>query len=499
MPFGGSGLSSAHLLGGVTSNILLLRDQAAKGPRLAAAAAVASPVELDNLGQQLLREISALALTLEADHDADGADSPLDAEDMLASFVAPSEATPGRTLAQQLVNLRRSFDEHYATVRYSGAGAAPWRDVESLQSLLDPETLLISLFLGTDADDHVAVQSQAITAGSFAAACTSIPFESSLIQMTHDGMTLTQSPLAVIVEQLRRHLVAEPDNLFDDVEAEAGAELRTGLVTWFGPFAARLSDWHVAGLNHLVIWPQGPLHYIPWHLYSCPGTDRVLAEDWAVTTIPALAVLGRPSTAATLGLVAIGCADTGLRYGLSRLSGVREQAAMLAELTGGIAVSEPHATVATVRSLIPHARYVHFAVHGSQVAEAPAFQCMYLTQDGDAGGRLFAYQIGEMDLRSVELVTLAACESALGRFDVGDNLRGIPAAFLTAGARAVIGAMWPAETAAALSFFTALYRALHNGRSVRDAFHDAQLATRATHSQYRDWGAFTFVGDGGTK
>ncbi|WP_075024262.1 CHAT domain-containing protein [Actinomadura madurae] len=58
-------------------------------------------------------------------------------------------------------------------------------------------------------------------------------------------------------------------------------------------------------------------------------------------------------------------------------------------------------------------------------------------------GRVFAHDILKTDLRGVELVTMSACESALGRFDINDNLHGLPAALLSAGAAAIVGCLWP--------------------------------------------------------
>ena len=97
--------------------------------------------------------------------------------------------------------------------------------------------------------------------------------------------------------------------------------------------------------------------------------------------------------------------------------------------------------------------------------------------------------------RRDEILTLSACETALGRFDAGDNLRGLPASFLLAGARAVVGTLWPVETNASALFFTEFYGAVHDGAVPLDAFAAAQRATRARFPAYRDWGAFAFSGD----
>lgn len=108
---------------------------------------------------------------------------------------------------------------------------------------------------------------------------------------------------------------------------------------------------------------------------------------------------------------------------------------------------------------------------------------------------MFAHDVLQADLRGVELVTLSSCESSLGRFDLHDNPRGLSAAFLAAGAQAVIGCLWPVRPAVATEFFVALYRHLAADPDRRAAFRAAQIHTRALHPAYRDWGSFNYIGD----
>jgi CHAT domain-containing protein len=168
----------------------------------------------------------------------------------------------------------------------------------------------------------------------------------------------------------------------------------------------------------------------------------------------------------------------------------------VANAFGATPIAESEATPTELLRRFPGTRYVHLATHGSHQQEAPSFQCMYLTPDRDTtDGQLFAYQIAGADLQHAELVTLSACESALGRFDLSDNLRGLPAAFLAAGASAIVGALWPVAAAPATTFFTTLYTRLAAGEPKLLAYLAAQVATRQEYPAYRDWGAFNYVGD----
>jgi CHAT domain-containing protein len=110
-------------------------------------------------------------------------------------------------------------------------------------------------------------------------------------------------------------------------------------------------------------------------------------------------------------------------------------------------------------------------------------------------GVLNAYQIHKLDLRSVELLTLSACETGLGRIDAGDNIGGLPASFMLAGVQSIVATLWPVAPNVSRIFFTRMYLELRNGSAKMDAFYLAQSATRKDFPAYRDWGAFFFSGN----
>ena len=489
---------SARLQGTLAAALPLLRDEVAKGLRFAAAVASPSPLALDERARQLLEQVAHLEQqvaegTRAGAARAGAADSALDDEAMLVSFVAPSEATPGRSTPELLLNVQRGFDEHLARARYGAGGGtnAPFVRLEDLQSLLGDRTVLVSLYLGVGPDDDLTVTAQAFTRDSQGLAFIPQGMPAATFVLTHEGVQLTQSPVGLYVADLRRHLVEDP--MFADVDADAREVLASELPRWLGPFAAQLAEWRAAGLDHLVVWPHGPLHYLPWHLFIAPGNDEPIAADWTVTVLPTVGTLVREPAPPGGGLVAVASAEGGRPYGLRSAASMPAQAAAIAAAYG----TEPLAESTPERLLeaLPGSRFVHIAAHGSHVEEAPAFQCIYLDPGSQGDGRLFAHHIAQLDLRGVELVTLSACESALGRFDVSDNLRGLPAALLAAGASAVVGAMWPVEPDMATTFFTTLYARLAAGGDRLAAFRDAQVATRRSHPEYRDWGAMSYVGD----
>ena len=178
------------------------------------------------------------------------------------------------------------------------------------------------------------------------------------------------------------------------------------------------------------------------------------------------------------------------RYG--RLPNGEDEAAKIADILGVTPVLEEDATAEAVIEALENARYVHVSAHGRHNTDAAAFQGIQLA---GTPARLTAHRLSALDLRGLRLVTLSACETALGRFDRADNLRGIPAALFLAGVRSIVGTLWDARASAAEVFFVALYQQLVTGRaSIASAYRTAQAQTRQAFPAYRDWGAFVLMG-----
>ncbi|CAM5620026.1 hypothetical protein SAVIM338S_05795 [Streptomyces avidinii] len=295
-------------------------------------------------------------------------------------------------------------------------------------------------------------------------------------------------PLADRVEAIRTEI--ERDPLFGDVTPEGSRLLDSAGLPLSG--GERWDEWRAQGKDRILAWPHGALHYLPLPL--CRTGGRLIADDWTVTTIAGLEALAPVEVAAReRRTVVLASAAGGFPYGLYTEPALEEHARKVAEAVGGEALTGPAATRDRLRAEMSTADVVHIAAHGTLDEDAPWMHCLYLTQDGDDDGRVFAYDFLDVDLRGVRLVTLAACESALGRFDRGDNVRGIPSALITAGAQAVVGCLWPVRPEPATHFFHHLHHAVARGAVPEQAFRGAQLATRAAYPHYRDWGAFTYV------
>lgn len=116
-------------------------------------------------------------------------------------------------------------------------------------------------------------------------------------------------------------------------------------------------------------------------------------------------------------------------------------------------------------------RYLHFATHGEANNVRSFESALILAQDqvskdipkGDEkyyDGKLTANEVIENWKLNADLVTLSACESALGRPGGGDGLLGFAQAFLAAGSRAVCLSLWKVDDTATALLMDRFYQNL---------------------------------------
>jgi CHAT domain-containing protein len=181
-------------------------------------------------------------------------------------------------------------------------------------------------------------------------------------------------------------------------------------------------------------------------------------------------------------------------YGLGALPEAVDEARRVAKAFGAEARVDAQATESAVLAALAQARYLHLATHGAMNLDAPSFQYVVVAPAAGGDGLLFAHELLGADLRGVQLVSLSACETALGRIDRADNPRGLPAALLLAGVETIVGTLWEVAGDVARAFFVALYRALAAGGGRGASFRAAQLEVRRRFPHPRDWGAFYLLG-----
>ncbi len=144
-------------------------------------------------------------------------------------------------------------------------------------------------------------------------------------------------------------------------------------------------------------------------------------------------------------------------------------------------------------------RILHFAVHGLASPQFPDRAALILGRDprSNDDGLLQLQDITQLSL-SADLVTLSACDTATGKLEGEEGIYGLAEAFLLAGAKSVVGALWNVDDSATEVLMKDFYTHLAHGQDKAAALRQAKLdyLQRLGDRPPVFWAAFTLVGDG---
>jgi hypothetical protein len=417
-------------------------------------------------------------------------------EILLTPYSRSSIRLEGRTAPERLANLEVEFEERIDRQLRALVGNEKSTIIapEDLRDGITPETVLLDMLEVKDATGKSLllyalwtredVSFQAIRLNNMGGA-----------YITVDGVKLVISALSSMTQATRSSLREDPPagHMISDAATDDLKYVSDVLLMPVWPQLTALAA--SRGKRHLCIAPHGPLHYLPFHLLLVEG--KPLVDYWSVSYLPNTRILLANRGAQTVrrfrkaGPTAVGLSFEGTDDPL--LEAVTEARDIAKEGRGSTLLND-QATERAVLDALRASQMVHVATHGAFPSGAAAFQRIFLAPEDDSDGTLYAHELLGRDIRGLSLVTLSACETALGRFDVGDNLRGLPANLFLAGAEAIVGTLWPVETTTAGAFFRAMYRALAQNETRLAAFAYAQREARKAHPEFRDWGAFYYSG-----
>lgn len=503
--------------GVVDPSIMLLALVVAKGYRFGASMYSWKRYTLgeDPKGKAKLEQVAAMLKEAPMEQQPSGErevrDEPfLNDAMLLCAYINPEEQEPGVDSVEVLENSRRIFDRHVDQKLAMQANNS-WETVDRIQMLhmlgkipemLGDRTVLVNFYQTATPEGqtghYILAYTRVDVYGALGGNNENIPVEY-VILGDGKGPKIKITSFGLEVQKLLKYITTPP--WIGNVSPDAATALERDAQVYLGPLRDFLDAQKAAGKDHLCFVPHGPLHYYPLHLLGHP--ERPLADEWIVTYLPNINLLRRMEkekreetehvSISTMTAIGLEFAE-GNPHNLPPILGAGLEATEIAKLFEVAPLRDSDATKEVVTKALQRSQYVHIASHGEHCVSAPAFQRIYLSSDDQTDGSLYAYEILALDLRGLEILTLSACETALGRFDANDNLSGLPASFFSAGVSTIIGTLWPVETNASQLFFTKFYRELRQGTDRLDAFAAAQRFTRQTFPQYRDWGAFYMAG-----
>jgi CHAT domain-containing protein len=263
----------------------------------------------------------------------------------------------------------------------------------------------------------------------------------------------------------------------------ANQPLQTWFVNFVEPFSALLARY-----PKLIIIPDGPLHRLPFHALYDAKNGRYLLETHELSY----------ASSAQTWMLAYQCQAQGqggiaFEYGGDHLKHTKEEIRQIKLSHPDLMIYEgQEATFTQVQSeAVSTAEFLHFAAHAVFRADSPLFSYIDL-----ADGRLEAQEVVKMNLNA-RFVCLSACDTGRGMLRGGEFL-GLARAFLMAGARAVLVALWEVDDATAVQVMDLLYQQLHLGTSPATALCLAQRALLQAPEAYLHhpyyWAPFILLG-----
>ena len=280
---------------------------------------------------------------------------------------------------------------------------------------------------------------------------------------------------------------------------ESGAPVTKNLVALYEMLIAPIEA-ELASTKTIAFIPNQLLFYLPMQALAKRQPDggvRYLIQDKQLVYLAEADVLKAarpPSQRSRSGMLAVGN-PTGAELPASEvevktIGGVVPQTEVLAG---------EGATKVAVNQRWSGARVVHLATHGRLNSVAPDKSYIQLAAGGEPGQeQLTVGEVWELPLKQVDLVTLSACETALGEKEPdGSEITTLASAFSSAGAASVIASLWSVGDESTKEFMLEFYQRLVAGDSKAAALQGAQLKLMAQPQFARAlyWAPFVLMGD----
>lgn len=245
----------------------------------------------------------------------------------------------------------------------------------------------------------------------------------------------------------------------------------------------------------LSLVPHADLHYLPFAALANQG--KWLADRHRLRILPSASVLpelaNRPKPSDGRLLI-LGNPDVGEPK--LDLPGAENEARQIARMRPDAKVLlRREASKAAFQDLGSQYGFVHLASHGTFDARKPRASGLLLATQGSGNplaGMMTVDDLYDLTL-DADLVTLSACETALGSVKTGDDVIGLTRGLFYAGARSIVSSLWQVDDKATADLMVEFYRLLPT-QPKAEALRNAQRAIRSKWPHPYYWAAFQLSG-----
>jgi CHAT domain-containing protein/Tfp pilus assembly protein PilF len=247
--------------------------------------------------------------------------------------------------------------------------------------------------------------------------------------------------------------------------------------------------------RRIGIIPHSTLHYLPFaaltdgrHYF---GEEHVIFYLPSASALPFVRQKQKPAAKSLLALAQAQADD------LPVLQYADKSVKDVATLYNTTALNAGDATEAAFRTRASGSDLVFVAAHGRLNTVSPLFSHIVLAPDKSNDGLLEVHEVYGLDLKSVGMVVLSACQTQLGGRSQGDDIIGLNRAFIYAGTPTVVASLWRVKEKQTGELMVSFFKYLKQGMSKAEALQAAQRDTRKKYSHPYHWAAFVLTGDPG--
>jgi CHAT domain-containing protein len=302
---------------------------------------------------------------------------------------------------------------------------------------------------------------------------------------------------------------AKPEELWKKIKTvrkqitsgESGGPLTKNLVGLYDLLIAPIEQ-DLESIKVVAFIPNQLLFYLPMQALAkkqADGSTRYLIEDKQIVYLTAadvMKVVQPPDEEKSReGMVAFGNpTGANLPAAESEVKAIAEVFPSTEVLSGGEVTK-----VALNTEQRLNKKVVHFATHGILNATTPAESYIQLAASpGTEQPHLTVGEVWDLPFQKVTLVTLSACESALGDKEPdGGEITTLAEAFSSAGATTVLASLWSVGDESTKELMVEFYRQLAAGQSKAEALQSAEvkLLKNPKYSRPLYWAPFVLMGD----
>lgn len=306
--------------------------------------------------------------------------------------------------------------------------------------------------------------------------------------------------------RLRKHTVTVEQSVVTDNALRLRELAQDASSTRFLPYAQRLYRWLIApvkaqldavGARTLVVIPDGVLRVVPFAVLH--DGDSYLLADYALAITPSLTLTAPQPLADARPQVLLAGVSQPVQ-GFAPLPNVSQELATIRSHVGGRVLVDGDYTTSKVTAALTQDEYaiVHMATH-TVIGDTPT-DSFLLTYDGKLTMSDLERLLRTSRFRKqpVELLTLSACETAIGDERTALGLAGIA---VKSGARSAVATLWRVSDDSAAILMNRFYEQLSlrgdqqvsKANALRAAQRSLLSDPQTAHPAH--WAAFMLIGN----